>query len=160
MFLSLTYLVFVEGIQCKCILVLICVFSLVMYMCVCVYNFLSSPEDIFSLLLQRREKHQRERETSIDCFLYVPRPGIICTWNLKPRYVPFLGIKLTTFQLRENVSAEPHHPGQVTQIYFDMFYFTLNNVILFFDMLFIFYHAIVAFVILCGMLIWRSYIYL
>ena len=54
------------------------------------FNFLSSLEDIFSLLLERenerergkeREKHQCEREVSTGCLPYTPGPGIVHAWT-------------------------------------------------------------------------------
>ena len=71
---------------------------------------------------REREKHQCEKEASIDCFLYtprlgsVPRMGIVCVHtedcmslcpyqglNLQLRYVPWLVIKSTTFQFWDNI---------------------------------------------------------
>ena len=44
-------------------------------------HFLSSPEDIFSLFLERgREK---EKHTSIGCLLYTPRPGVKPTTQVR-----------------------------------------------------------------------------
>ena len=66
-----------------------------MYVCICIY--LSSREDIFSLLSEREEvesrgwgqcvgeRHWCERETLIDCPLVCTLTGGL---NLQPRYVP------------------------------------------------------------------------
>ena len=46
---------------------------------------------------QREKKNQFERETSISCLSYIPRPGT----NKQPRHVPSLGVEHTTFQFME-----------------------------------------------------------
>ena len=46
--------------------------------------FLSSPEDIFSLLLEREEEGEREteRETLISCLLVCPNQGSTCNLGM------------------------------------------------------------------------------
>ena len=51
---------------------------------------------------REKEKHVRERETLIGCFLYAPGPGVICAhtradmYLYRGLYVSVLGIEPTT----------------------------------------------------------------
>ena len=56
------------------------------------------------------------RETSICCFLYAPQPGT----EPQPRYVPWLGIKPTTFWCREGCFKQLSHPARQRPIAFKL----------------------------------------
>ena len=68
------------------------------------FFFKSSLKGMF-IDLREREKHQRERKTSISCFHMCPHQGS----KLQPRYMHWLGIKPTAFLVHGHCSNQLSH---------------------------------------------------
>ena len=114
-------------------LYLLNIFILMTILHICI--FLSSPKYIFSLLFreieegkkERRERNskERERETSIHCLTYMPRPRS----NLQLRYISWQGIKPATFRYSTMLQlTELCWPGPYLHFHNCVFLYVLEQI--------------------------------
>ena len=79
------------------------------YLCIIYYFFKSSPEDIFSLLLERKERgKERERERERE---WERERDSDVRYNHQPKYVSWPGIDPATFWLQDGAPNKQHQLG-------------------------------------------------